>query len=160
MNVPLSPPEVILCDTTFVSMQERASGKPGSVAHWPAAAVHRLDHALLAVSIFTIAEMRAGRLYANWGRARSDAQEARLAAFVRVPLDDEVLHEYVTLHAWSRRGHATPHNDLWIAATALARGVPLVSCDRHFEGVAADHPLEHIYLPPVDPDSESDARRH
>lgn len=159
MSTFTNPPEVILCDTTFVSMQERASGDPGSVAHWQTEVVRRLDSAVLAVSIFTIAEMRAGRLYANWGRVRSDAQEARLAAFVRVPLDDEVLDEYVALHAWNLRGHAIAHNDLWIAATALARGLPLVSCDRHFEAVAADHPLELIYLP-ADPNSGSNARRH
>lgn len=147
MNAAASPPEVILCDTTFVSMQERASRDPGSVAHWLPEHVQRLDSAMLAVSIFTIAELRAGRIYANWGRTRSDAQEARLAAFVRVPLDDEVLGEYASLHAWSLRGHPTPHNDLWIAATALARGLPLVSCDRHFEAMTVDYPLEHIYLP-------------
>jgi len=64
-----------------------------------------------------------------------------------VPLDEPVVAEYVKLHAWSLKGHATPHNDLWIAATAVARGIPLVSCDRHSVAIADDHALEHIYLP-------------
>lgn len=84
----------------------------------------------------------------NRGPKGSDTQEARLAAFIRVPLDDEILNEYATLHAWNRRGHCTSHNDLWIAATAITRGFPLVSCDKHFEAIAQDHPLDHIYLPP------------
>ena len=137
MNQTSGLPEVILCDTSFISLQERASRVPASVAHWPPEAVDRLNRALLAVSVFAIAEIRAGRLYAKWGQARADAQEARLSAFVRVPLDEGVLAEYVSLHAWSRRGHLSPHNDLWIAATAIARHLPLVSCDRHFTVIAA-----------------------
>ena len=42
----------------------------------------------------------------------------------------------------------TGDNDLWIAATAISRGLPLVSCDGDFMRIAVDHPLEHIYLPP------------
>jgi predicted nucleic acid-binding protein len=147
MNPASELPEVILCDTTFVSIQERASRDPGSVARWPAEVVGRLDGALLAISVFVLAELRAGRAYAGWGQRRADAQEARLAAYVRVPRDDAVLDEYAALHAWSLKGHRMPHNDMWIAATALARRLPLVSCDRHFDVIAADHPLDHIYLP-------------
>ena len=66
-------PEVIHCDTSFIGLQERALRDPASVAHWPAEVVSRLDQALLAISIFAIAEIRAGRLYARWvsqGRTR------------------------------------------------------------------------------------------
>jgi len=146
MATPLSP-EVILCDNSFVSRQERARSDPAAVAHWPQDVKDRLETALLAISIFALAEIRAGRVYAGWGEKRSLAQEARLAAFLTVPLDERVIEEYVKLHAWSLKGHATPHNDLWIAATAIARGIPLVSCDRHFMAIADDHALEHIYLP-------------
>ena len=149
MNQTSGLPEVILCDTSFIGLQERALREPATVAHWPAEIVSRLDQALLAISIFAIAEIRAGRLYARWGQSRSDAQEARLSAFITIPLDEKILAEYVSLHAWSLRGHTTPHNDLWVAATALARQFPLVSCDKHFEAIAAEHPLSHIYLPPT-----------
>lgn len=143
-----SAPEVVLCDTTFVSLQERAGAKPETIAHWPAAVVERLDAAILALSVISLAEVRAGRIHAQWGTARSERQEARLAAFLLVPLDESVLDEYAKLHAWNLNGHSTKHNDLWIAATAIARSVPLVSCDKHHAAIAADHPLELIYLPP------------
>jgi predicted nucleic acid-binding protein len=40
-----------------------------------------------------------------------------------------------------------PHNDMWIAATAISRRFPLVSCDQDFGRIAGPFPLEHIYLP-------------
>jgi predicted nucleic acid-binding protein len=141
-------PEVILCDSSLVGLQERALTRRGASAHWPAEVVGRLDAAVLALSVFSLAEIRAGRIYANGGQPRSDAQEARLAAFVHIPLDEDILNEYATLHAWHLQGNTTPHNDLWIGATAISRGFPLVSCDSDFNRIAADNPLEHIYLPP------------
>ena len=109
----------------------------------------RLDQALLAISVISLAEIRAGRIYAKWGQHRADAQETRLAAFLLVPLDEDVLAEYAVLHAWALAGNPHMHNDLWIAATAIARGIPLVSCDQHFEQIAREHALDHIYLPPA-----------
>ena len=141
------PPEVILCDTTFVSLHETSERKPDATAHWPRNVVSRINSAILAVSVFTLAEIRAGRIAGNWGQRRSERQERLLAAFVTIPLDEDTLNEYAALHAWSVRGHPTPHNDMWIAATAIARGFPLVSCDTHFDAIAGTHGLEHIYLP-------------
>lgn len=141
-------PEVILCDTSFVGLQERALAKPHTVAHWPEEVIGRLDQAVLAISVIGLGEIRAGRIRAGWGQRRSDEQEARLAAFLVLPLDEDVLAEYSVLHAWSLAGNPHKHNDLWIAATAIARSIPLVSSDLHFEQIAREHALEHIFLPP------------
>lgn len=141
------PPEVLLCDTTFVSVQELSAKRPDAVAHWPSGVLQRIEVAILAVSVFTLAEIRAGRIAANWGQRRSDRQERLLAAYVTVPLDEDILNEYAMLHAWCLRGHPMPQNDMWIAATAIARGFALVSCDEHFERIADAHGLDHIYLP-------------
>jgi predicted nucleic acid-binding protein len=148
MSADPARPEVILCDSSLVGIQERALTRSDATDHWPQTIVERLDSAVLAISVFSLAEIRAGRLYANWGQRRSDAQEARLAAFVKIPLDEDILAEYGILHAWHLRGNTTPHNDLWIAATAISRGFPLASCDDDFNRIALDHPLEHIYIPP------------
>lgn len=141
-------PAIVLCDSSFVGHQERAIVAPDTVAHWPADVVAMLNNTMLAISVIALAEIRAGRIYAGWGTKRCERQEARLAAFLRVPLDDAVMDQYAALHAWSKKGHPTPHNDLWIAATAMSRDLPLVSCDKHFEGIARDHALRHIYLAP------------
>ena len=63
-----------------------------------------------------------------------------------IPIDESIVDRYAELHAWSLAGHKLPHNDLWIAATALTRTFPLVSCDRHFNTIADYHPLDHIHL--------------
>ena len=72
-------PEVILCDTTFVSLQEASDGKPEAIAHWPRRVLTCIDGAIQAVSVFTLAEIRAGRIAANWGQRRSGRQERLLA---------------------------------------------------------------------------------
>lgn len=77
----------------------------------PQTAVDRLDAAVLAISVISLAEVRAGRIYANWGRERSERQEARLAAFLQLPLDEAILDVYAEIHAWSLRGNAIPHNE-------------------------------------------------
>jgi len=123
----LRPAEIILCDTTFVSLQERAGQRPETIAHWPHEALDRVDHAILALSVFSLAEIRAGRIYAGWGETRSERQEARLRAFLLVPLDEAILDQYARLHAWNLKGHSIQHNDLWIAASAISRTLPLVS---------------------------------
>jgi predicted nucleic acid-binding protein len=140
--------EVILCDTTFVSLQERAHQQPETVGHWPRQTVSRLDAAILALSVISLGEIRAGRIYAGWGQRRSEQQEARPRAFLLVPLDEDILDQYALLHAWNVKGHNIEHNDLWIAASAISRGIPLVSCDKDHEAIARDHALDLIYLPP------------
>ena len=72
-------PEVILCDTTFVSLQEASQRKPETTAHWSHAVLTRIDGAIQAVSVFTLAEIRAGRIAASWGQRRSERQERLLA---------------------------------------------------------------------------------
>jgi len=139
--------EVILCDTTFVSLQERAGQRPETVAHWPRETVKRLDAAILALSVFSLAELRAGRIHAGWGERRSEQQEARLKAFLLVPIDEDILDRYALLHAWNLKGHGINHNDLWIAASAISRGIPLVSCDMDHGEIAQDHQLDLLYLP-------------
>jgi len=62
-------------------------------------------------------------------------------------VDRSVADAWTVLkHATRQRGHACGDNDLWIAATALARGVPVVTCDRDFVMMRAGG-LDVIHLP-------------
>ena len=71
----------------------------------------------------------------EWGVARSrrvDENEAALRDFVSsvqvVELDAEVARQYGRLRAYLRSiGQPIGPNDLWIAAHALARNVPLIT---------------------------------
>lgn len=83
-----------------------------------------------AVSIVTVGELEAGVLLARTKRARA----ARLQRLGRVlddaraiPIDRAVSARYAQLRADVGR---VGSNDLWIAATALALGLTLVTADK------------------------------
>jgi predicted nucleic acid-binding protein len=99
-------------------------------SHWPIETVARIDAAILAISVITLAEARFGYLNAGWGQARVEREERRLASFLQIPLDLTILDEWARLRLLSRQnGWNVADNDLWIAATASARGHALVTCD-------------------------------
>ena len=53
-----------------------------------------------------------------------------------VPAGHEVSAEYAQLfRQLQKRGTPIPQNDIWIAATALARHAPLCTLDDHFKNV-------------------------
>jgi len=86
----------------------------------------------LAISIITIGELRAGVLAA----ADVATRDRRLGTLQRalsldpVPIDESVADAWARLRVMLReRGQRMPVNDSWIAATALALGVPLVTQD-------------------------------
>jgi hypothetical protein len=94
-----------------------------------------------AISVVTLAELEVGVLVA----VDSDTRATRLAT-VDLARDMEVLpaEERVAL-AWARlrvhlaeAGRRVTVNDLWIAATAVANGLPVVTQDMDFD------PLEGV----------------
>ena len=93
----------------------------------------------LAVSIITIGELRAGVLAAESVETR-DRRLSTLTAALRldpVPVDDAVATEWARLRVQLRdSGQRMPLNDSWIAATALALDVPVVTQDDDFPQVA------------------------
>ena len=86
----------------------------------------------LAVSIITIGELRAGVLATNDVAVR----DLRLRTLTRalelapIPINADVADSWAMLRVSLRdRGLRMPVNDSWIAATALALGVPVVTQD-------------------------------
>jgi len=130
VSAPASPPERLVCDTNFVGHSAKRAARPERYAHWPADALARIDAAILAISVMTLAETRFGYLNAGWGAQRVEREEQRLAGFLQIPLDGATLDEWARLKVLSRqKGWNVADNDLWIAATASTRGYPLVTCD-------------------------------
>ena len=86
----------------------------------------------LAVSIITVGELRAGVLSAGDVRLR-DRRLATLTAAMAldpVPIDDDVAEQWARLRVLLREtGQRMPVNDSWIAATAMALAVPIVTRD-------------------------------
>jgi len=86
----------------------------------------------LAVSVITVGELRAGVLAAA-DLATRDRRLATLTAVLALgpaPVDDDVAAAWARLRVALRDlGRRMPVNDAWIAATAMALDVPLVTQD-------------------------------
>lgn len=147
MSAPARPPERLVCDTSFVAASAKRSAQPERFAHWPSETVARIDAAILAISVITLAEARFGYLHAGWGPARIEREEHRLAGFLQLPLDLTIIDEWARLKVLSRQtGWNLADNDLWIAATASARGHALATCDGD-QARIVDPGLEVLHLP-------------
>lgn len=86
----------------------------------------------LAVSFITIGELRAGVLAASDLETRDRRLDALVVALSLdpVPVDGRVAEAWARLRVALRDlGLRMPANDSWIAATAIALGVPLVTQD-------------------------------
>lgn len=103
-----------------------------------AAAVERLPDESM-VSVITIAELEAG-VYAA---ADTETRASRLRTLETAQLIDALPIDGGAAHEWARlrfRLHETKRkvkvNDLWIAAVAVANGMPVVTQDRDFDALA------------------------
>ena len=93
----------------------------------------------LAVSVITIGELRAGVLAASDAINRDRRLDTLTAALSLepIPIDVEVANAWARLRLALRdAGLRMPVNDSWIAATAIALGVPIVTQDDDFPTVA------------------------
>lgn len=146
------PSEILICDTSFVSHLWRRLRTPARYGHWDRATVDRVEEALLAINVVTVAELQAGRRRDRWGRRKVAQAERSLAAFRSVTLEDPHLEEWARLRvaAWEH-GIAISDNDLWIAATASTSRSPLVTCDRDHVRIAPELGVEVLFFPPPPP---------
>ena len=119
-------PAFALADTSvFIAAEERrpVSGPPPE---------------RFAVSVVTVGELRLGVLAADDGATRARRLEtlSRAEALDPIPIDSGVAHAWAALRLALRdHGARMPLNDSWIAATAIANRIPVVSQDRDYDGV-------------------------
>ena len=88
--------------------------------------------------MITIAELRLGVLAATDGPTRARRLETltRADALDPIPVDASVAAAWATLRLALRdAGKRMPLNDSWIAATAIARNIPVVSQDDDYDDV-------------------------
>ena len=86
----------------------------------------------------TVSELRYGALVAGWGEPRRQRLEQSIQATTVIPVSDALLSAVAELryacrlagHPLHDRIHA---NDLWIAASAIHIGSPLLAADGVFE---------------------------
>lgn len=141
--------ETLVCDTSFVGHFLRRRRQPERYAHWSETDIARVRAAILAISIVTVAELRAGYIQAGWSSRRVADAERRWAGFSPVLIDDPYLNEWARLRtvAW-KTGIAISDNDLWVAATASVRSRVLVTCDRDHLRIARALNGEVLFFEP------------
>jgi len=94
--------------------------------------------ASVSISVITVAELRLGVLTAVSldARARRMATLRLVESLEPLPVDDRVADAWAELVAGLRAaGRRAPVNDSWIAATAIARGIPLATRDDDYDGM-------------------------
>lgn len=91
------------------------------------------------ISIMTVAELRAGILVAP----DIESRDRRLATLERIakagvfPVDHRVAAAWAGMRAYlAAAGKRVSVNDLWIAATAAANRLPVVTQDRDFNALS------------------------
>jgi predicted nucleic acid-binding protein len=92
----------------------------------------------IAVSVITIGELLLGVLAAPDDATRSRRLDtlSRAEALEPLPIDRDVAGSWAALRlALRSAGRRMPLNDSWIAATALAHGMPVVTQDDDYDGV-------------------------
>jgi predicted nucleic acid-binding protein len=92
----------------------------------------------VAVSVISVGEFRLGVLAAAHGPTRARRLEtlSRVEALDPLPIDAPVAHAWAALRLALRdQGKRMPLNDSWIAATAMANRIPVVSQGDDYEGV-------------------------
>lgn len=92
----------------------------------------------IAVSVVTVGELALGVLCAVDGASRAQRLDTLRRAEALDPLliDADVASRWAALRVALRdTGRRMPVNDSWIAATALAHGMPVVTQDDDYDGV-------------------------
>jgi predicted nucleic acid-binding protein len=112
-------------DTSIFIAQE--SGRPLDVSLVPNE---------VATTVVTVAELNLGVLAAvsTDVRARRLATLDAIADLVALPIDDDAARMWARLRIHlAENGRRVRINDLWIAAVAASRGLPVVTQDRDFD---------------------------
>lgn len=129
--------QAVLLDTdVFSALYVQRGNSDPRVAGWR----RLLTGRLVVISFQTRAESLSGALIANWGERKLTSHRAILDRTPTVSVDDTVVECFARLQAQCRAdGHALHnkvHNaDRWIAACAVAKGLPLLAGDQIFHDV-------------------------
>lgn len=128
---------VVLLDTDaysrlYVSMKKARGPELDGLAG-------RLVGTRVVIAFQTRAEVLSGALQGSWGDRRMASLRAQLDATATIGVDEDVIDAFARLTAECRRQgrplQGKEHTgDRWIAACAVAKGVPLLSFDRIFRG--------------------------
>lgn len=91
---------------------------------------------ILALSFQTVAELWNWAENKQWGDKQREKLDAFIQRFLVIPYDYELAKTWAKVMSASRgQGRRLESGDCWIVATAVHRGVPLLTHDRHMIGL-------------------------
>ena len=97
---------------------------------------------LLFLPVVVLGELLYGALNSAKPQRNEQITHKFSAQSVLVPIDDAIAIHYATVRLQLKKiGRPIPENDIWVAATCLELGVPLLTRDGHFDHI---HGLEVI----------------
>lgn len=131
---------VVLVDTDVMSAVVLPGAVTGRAIQFGDDWLERLAGLSVAIAVQTRVELLTWPLVARWGPDRSAQLRASVEAVPTVQVSVEVQEAFAQLTAAAQHAghaiHAKEHTgDRWIAATAIAAGLPLASNDGIFDGV-------------------------
>jgi predicted nucleic acid-binding protein len=89
-----------------------------------------------AIPVIVLGEFRYGIAQSKHRSTYEAWLESQLPAFDVLPVTGETTIAYAAVRlSLKRTGRPIPANDAWIAALALEHGLPVLSRDRHFDGI-------------------------
>jgi tRNA(fMet)-specific endonuclease VapC len=95
-----------------------------------------LEGRILALSFQSVAVLLAWAEENRWGAEQRAGLEVFLGRFLIIPYDVGLARVWARVVTHSKAiGRRLEAGDAWIAATALHRGIPLLSHDRDFVGI-------------------------
>lgn len=101
------------------------------------------------VCVVSVGELRSLALLREWGDAKLDQMAFLLGFFHVTDINDpRVIEAYAAIDShFQRRGRFLGKNDLWVAATTVAVGGHLLTCDRDFDDLDPAF-LSRIWIDP------------
>jgi len=120
---------IVLLDTSVASLfhyKKRNSARRALFQPHVAGKIH-------AVSFQTVAELWKWALKSNWGEKEKERLDLFVKNFLVIPYDYELAKVWARVCSdCERQGRRLEAGDAWIAATAVHRGIPLLSDDKDF----------------------------
>ena len=123
---------VLVLDTDVASLSIEGSSSRSMEARLASSA-------LVAESFATVGELVQWTEMYDWAPNRRVGVNAFLADVVKLPYSERTAYAWGRIAAGARkRGRSIADNDTWIAASCIARGLPLATRNvKHFEDFAA-----------------------